>query len=1376
MMKRLNFLLFFFSLLLCAQWETAKANSPGDESIDPSACIGEVLASAPNFRPGIESIWLTFTQEYKVNAPNGYHWYLNGKYVDKTEYPKLEIWEPGAYTVKIPSDYCGDGDVGGVEVGVDEILVKIDNAINSPFVLTCENPVVDIDCIVKINGEVADQTGLHTIVWQRANNENGNYQDITNYYDPTLPAKEEGWYRCCYYETLDSEPIYSDPVQVEDGKVFPGEFKLKAYPYTKDIYCRYNKVYLKYFEYHIPLLDEISDVAFNGFKGYSHDFSGLSFQWYKDDKKIKGAIYPEYAAEEEGLFKLIVTYDESGCTEEYTCYVADKRYLKEVGITPNGDNATLTCADTKKEFCLTLDGYLFSKYDRKEDIKKIVWLIDGVEVDEHHYKRYYEKWGKWPDDCIKIDEDMFAEGKSSAELTVQVTYGDRYSYKDGYSYDDKNGCKDMYTMTIYRDVNKPAVKITSELGETLTCKYPELELCANIHDYAEDPHYYYKWFKLIKYKYNGGDSRWKEDNEDHEWAKDWRNSGHYLYQLNGEVEECLTVSDEGVYLLYVYNKMTGCYGIDYIKIDDEQEEPKFYLHKDYDELTCENEGKVTLELKLKDGYHADLSDYVVKWFLNGTEIADRKNMPVLYATEEGTYKVTVKNKETGCQNVHTFYIYDKQTEDLGITLTPNDDYDNQVICDDYKIKITALKNGLPFMDDKGRENWSKEQWGGDWKKRRNNYKFYWYFKDANNGFELLTEYHDDDYKESYIYAYKPGTYRIQVVNKETKCYDIAEVTISEDKNKPAVMIVLGDQGKVLSCKTPKLKLYTSVMDYSENPHYYYQWYKVVKKRYVYEVSTGKGYGKDEIEILRGENGYYDRDNKDYGWAKGYYDKGYYLYKLNGKVNECLEGVDMEGIYVVKVTNKNTGCEGYDYVEIEENYKEPYAVLNPTHYKLSCEHPHVKLIAEASGYASSTDYDYVWYKGTTQLDEDTRILKVTEAGLYKVKVINRESGCYKELESYIDDERKDFNLSIWPMHFELCDGDVLLSVKVNEQIKTDGYSYRWYKNDELIEGVDTPTYTATMVGKYTVLVTNDHTGCTGTVYSHVKECDEGEEPGEEEPCERLSAKPVYANNGALKVEIMNGVAPYTYEVKESDGSSFGGTTETKYIEESGLREGRTVVIVYDKKGCRGYFTYNIDGRTTEEPREETPREEEPREETPREETPTTDCAYLTAKVLASGDGRLKVEITNGEAGYSYTLKKPDGSTVEGSTDTSIIDINGTGDGKHVLIVHDVNGCRGYFTYYLGDNNARLGGVTSVIDAGNVEFYPNPTTGLINVIIPDATYGTKVGIFDASGKVVLEAVIEAGIQEKQIDLSGNAPGLYLMRTISNGQTATQRIILK
>ena len=73
------------------------------------------------------------------------------------------------------------------------------------------------------------------------------------------------------------------------------------------------------------------------------------------------------------------------------------------------------------------------------------------------------------------------------------------------------------------------------------------------------------------------------------------------------------------------------------------------------------------------------------------------------------------------------------------------------------------------------------------------------------------------------------------------------------------------------------------------------------------------------------------------------------------------------------------------------------------------------------------------------------------------------------------------------------------------------------------------------------------------------------------------------------------------------------------------------------------------------------------------------------------------------------------------------------------------------------------------AGNIAVYPNPTTGNITI---ESLQKSTIEIIDIQGQTILQQTAQQG--KTDIDISGLAKGVYILRLCSNDKTAVARIV--
>lgn len=105
--------------------------------------------------------------------------------------------------------------------------------------------------------------------------------------------------------------------------------------------------------------------------------------------------------------------------------------------------------------------------------------------------------------------------------------------------------------------------------------------------------------------------------------------------------------------------------------------------------------------------------------------------------------------------------------------------------------------------------------------------------------------------------------------------------------------------------------------------------------------------------------------------------------------------------------------------------------------------------------------------------------------------------------------------------------------------------------------------------------------------------------------------------------------------------------------------------------------------------------------------------------------------------------------------------------------DVNGCSNSATQTIFVDPCT--GVAEVMTVNEMQLYPNPTDGELNIVyMPGAVTHFVVTVLNTNGQLVYsEEVEQNGIYSKQIDLSHQAKGLYLVQIVNGNQVITGKV---
>lgn len=120
------------------------------------------------------------------------------------------------------------------------------------------------------------------------------------------------------------------------------------------------------------------------------------------------------------------------------------------------------------------------------------------------------------------------------------------------------------------------------------------------------------------------------------------------------------------------------------------------------------------------------------------------------------------------------------------------------------------------------------------------------------------------------------------------------------------------------------------------------------------------------------------------------------------------------------------------------------------------------------------------------------------------------------------------------------------------------------------------------------------------------------------------------------------------------------------------------------------------------------------------------------------------------------------------------IAGVGTWPVTYIYTDGNGCSDTATINI-TVNLSTGITINEVEGGTFEVYPNPTYGIFTVNLKHTKVETKICVYDALGKCVLDKMSMKTNKEK-IDLTGQPKGLYSLEIESTGVIEMKKIVLQ
>lgn len=150
------------------------------------------------------------------------------------------------------------------------------------------------------------------------------------------------------------------------------------------------------------------------------------------------------------------------------------------------------------------------------------------------------------------------------------------------------------------------------------------------------------------------------------------------------------------------------------------------------------------------------------------------------------------------------------------------------------------------------------------------------------------------------------------------------------------------------------------------------------------------------------------------------------------------------------------------------------------------------------------------------------------------------------------------------------------------------------------------------------------------------------------------------------------------------------------------------------------------------------------------------------------GAIDLSVSGSLSPYTFEWKL-NGQSLPNTTE----DLSGIAAGAYTVLVTDANDCTASQNITVGTSATLSPALIELVG-----IYPNPTSGLVSVVLPDELIGKEMylSVFDATGRRVKEQ--QSSLQKQvQLDLSGLADGLYsILIRIDEGQIVRKLIVGK
>lgn len=191
-------------------------------------------------------------------------------------------------------------------------------------------------------------------------------------------------------------------------------------------------------------------------------------------------------------------------------------------------------------------------------------------------------------------------------------------------------------------------------------------------------------------------------------------------------------------------------------------------------------------------------------------------------------------------------------------------------------------------------------------------------------------------------------------------------------------------------------------------------------------------------------------------------------------NNAIITVSQTDIYTLIVTNTDNGCTSSDNVEVNPDYDAPQvdAVLNGI---LTCDVQQVTLDGSAS--TGSNNLSFEWFDPFSVSISTNGVVDVNNPGIYLLVVTNEDNGCTETAILQVDQDINLPNVDAGQNASVSCiETDATLDGSASDS--GPNITYVW-EDDMGNEVGNTPIIVVDQIGTYTLIVTNNATGCSAS---------------------------------------------------------------------------------------------------------------------------------------------------------------------------------------------------------------------------------------------------------------------------------------------------------
>ncbi len=532
------------------------------------------------------------------------------------------------------------------------------------------------------------------------------------------------------------------------------------------------------------------------------------------------------------------------------------------------------------------------------------------------------------------------------------------------------------------------------------------------------------------------------------------------------------ITQGGDYKIQVTNLKNGCKSEDFVTIDQDENIPEIeYLP--VDTLTCDHESVL---IDARQSSHDNIYDFV--WKADNNQVIDHANSLQPEISAPGVYTLVITNTDNNCQKSKDIVVeqnIEKPIVDLGAYPILD--------CDTKQIELGG--NGISVGND-----------------------FYYNWELENGTIPSPNISHPK--------VNTPGLYSLTITDARNGCTESSSVEILQNIKLPEMKMAEPDN---LTCKNEAIELNADGSDFG--PDFSINWFTqngnivkynddlhpVVDKKGAYTMTSKNLTTSCEDSMTMVVEEYKDKPNIE---ISGTYEltceqrtftldginhsNGDFQFEWTTSDGHIKNGadnlnpvVDQKGTYILKVTNRETGCESTASVAVVANSVPPVADAGPD-IVIDCSD--LTGTGELDGSMSTLGLDYLWTTtdGHFLTRTDSIKVEVDSAGTYILTVTDPNNAC-SSMDTVV--VTTDFNFPVAKVKTvgTLNCRDTIVQIDLTDDSSMgSNFSYKWTtfgSEGHFVSGQNTSSTVVDEPGFYSITVKNISNTCESSVGVEVK---------------------------------------------------------------------------------------------------------------------------------------------------------------------------------------------------------------------------------------------------------------------------------------------------